>query len=723
MNSMIKIAVAGNPNAGKSTLINALAGTRLQVGNWSGVTVEKKEAIFNYRDHIINLVDLPGVYSLSPFSQEEIISSDFLIREKPDVIIDVVDATNLERNLCLTIELMELETPMVIALNIFDEVEKKGYKINTDAISELLCTGVIPTVAKRNIGVDALLEAAISAAVNRSKPKRLIYNEDIENAVSMIETSIKSLPAQGQSDKALPRWIVYKLMEGDEKIRGDLEPIGVSVDIVSDALKHLTDVHKESVRDIIAAARYAQASGLTQEVLTRPEIRREELTGKIDKIVLNKYLGIPIFLFVMWLVFKLTFDISGPFTDWINGSVTEVLKKWALFLILSITGIEWLSLLVSDGIIAGVGFVLSFVPVIFAIMFFITFLEGSGYMARAAFVMDSVMHIIGLHGKSFIPIVLGFGCNVPAIYATRTLENRSDRLLTSLLIPFISCSARLPVYALFVGVFFSENSGSVLWSIYTLGIVLAIIVGLILKNTLFKGKSSFFIMELPSYRVPSWKNLFIHSWEKGKHFVVKAGTYLLAMSIVVWFLFNMPFDAQSKRDSYLGRFSSSFTFIFKPLGFGNWEAVSALITGVMAKEAVVSSMAEIYAPKVNQNKGENTLSVGEDIKKMTLSFFSAFNLSLSNLFSNIGIPSISSKDTEEVVNIKTAIRKTFTPLSAYAFMAFVLLYMPCIVAGIALKQENGTWGWFFFAVLYQFVIAWGIAFLIYQGGRLLNLES
>ena len=449
--SSVVIAVAGNPNAGKSTLINAIAGTRLQVGNWPGVTVEKKTAFFEYAGQKITLVDLPGTYSLSPYTQEEIISRDYLVHEKPDVIINVVDATNLERNLYLTLQLMELEIPVVLALNMYDEAEAKGYRFDLEFLSSMLGTTVVPTTATRGAGVNALMTAALSAAERswENRPKPIPYGDDIERTVDAVVRGLnRELPQALQQYP--PRWLALKLIERDQTL---LQLLGMPADshIISRATDHLRTAHGEDTEAFLADARYAQAAGLTREVLRKPDIRKRELTETIDAVVLNRFFGIPIFLAAMWVMFKLTFDLSKPFADWLGTMVSGPFRRLAEALLAALQAPAWTASLVADGIIAGVGAVLVFVPVIFAMMFFITFLEGSGYMARAAFVMDRAMHAIGLHGKSFIPMLLGFGCNVPAIYATRTLENPKDKALTALLIPLTSCGARLPVYVVFIG--------------------------------------------------------------------------------------------------------------------------------------------------------------------------------------------------------------------------------------------------------------------------------
>ena len=369
--------------------------------------------------------------------------------------------------------------------------------------------------------------------------------------------------------------------------------------------------------------------------------------------------------------------------------------------------------------------VLVFVPVIFAMMFFITFLEGSGYMARAAFVMDRAMHAMGLHGKSFIPMLLGFGCNVPAVYATRVLENPRDKALTSLLIPLMSCGARLPVYVVFIGAFFTAYAGTVLWSLYVMGIALAVLMGIIFKRTLFKGEAPMFIMELPPYRMPSFRSLMIHTWEKGKHFLIKAGTYIFAVSILVWFLLNLPWGVEHKKDSYLGKMGQVIAPVLEPLGFGTWEAASSLVSGLIAKEIVVGTMGEIYVQSTDDTDNKEIPTLTDDMKEIGTSFATAAKDAAGNVISTFGIASMSSEEsteeTEERTPLRGVIKSQFTPLSAYAFIMFVLLYMPCVVVAIAMRQEFGTWKWFGIAFAYQMVLAWGVALMIYQGGRLLGL--
>lgn len=718
----ILVVVAGNPNSGKSTLINAIAGTKLHVGNWPGVTVEKKEATFEYEGIKLKLVDLPGTYSLSPYTQEEVIARNYLIHNKPDVIINVLDSTNLERNLYLTIQLLELDIPVVLALNIYDEAIKKGYKIDIKALEEMLNVKVVPTIATKKEGVQELMKTVIDiSTMKQLLPVKFSYGEVIDKILKELETYIES-NCQRLFFEFPKRWLLLKILENDQAIikETNLKFENIYLGKIGDLKK----IYDEDMEYVIADIRYGFASEITHRVLSKKEISRIDYTEKIDKIVLNRFLGIPIFLFMMWLVFKIAFDFSSPFVDWVDGVISGPFKKWAEYYLTMIITRDWIISLVTDGIIAGTGFVLVFVPVIGMMMLIITFLEGSGYMARAAFVMDRLMNTIGLHGKSFIPMLLGFGCNVPSIYATRILETERDKKLTALLIPFMSCGARLPVYVVFIGTFFPDNSGTVLWSLYILGIFIAIILGLILKKSLFKGGSPVFIMELPPYRVPTIRDLYIHTWQKLRHFVIKAGTYILAISIIVWFLLNLPWGIKDKKDSLLGKLGSTIAPVFKPLGFGNWEAASSLITGLMAKEVVIGTMSQIYVKqnKDNESNENKKPNFYHDLRDIGTSFVSAGGIAIRNIFSSFGVKSLSTEESDEELKeripLRLALKSVFTDITAYAFIVFVLLYWPCVVVGIAMKQEFGTWKIYLFAALLQTVIAWLTALVINQGGKI-----
>ena len=669
----------------------------------------------------IRLVDLPGTYSLSPYTQEEIISRDYLVQERPDVIVDVVDATNLERNLYLTVQLLELGRPVVVALNFFDEVQHKGLDIDITSLEKALGVRVVPTVATRGEGLKELLAAAMEAGCNGGshRPRQLVYSECLEQAALSVEKMVQERHP-GLAGRYPMRWLAYKLMEGDHLAvqAANLGTEAADWNRTMPALQHLKKGHDEDLEGLLAEARHGIAAGLTREAVKKPGWSKVELTERIDRIVLNRVLGIPIFLFAMWLMFKLTFDLGNPFVDWVDGVFSGPLTRWTKALLTFMAAPEWLTSLATDGVIGGAGMVLTFVPLIFAMMFFITLLEGSGYMARAAFVMDRAMHLLGLHGKSFIPMLLGFGCNVPAIYATRTLENPKDKVLTALLIPLMSCGAKLPVYALFTGIFFAAHAGTVIWFLYVLGIVLAMLMGIIFKRTLFRGETPMFVMELPPYRLPTMKSLMIHTWEKGKHFLIKAGTYILAISILMWFLLNLPWGVEDKKDSLLGKFGQGVAPIFQPLGFNQWEAASSLVTGFIAKEIVVTTMGQIYGKE--EEKTEEPPSFGDDVKEIGVSFGKAVLDAGRNVFSTFGVASMSVEEDEKTNSWRDALKEHFTPLSALAFMAFTLLYMPCVVTAVAFKQEFGTWKWFGLASAYGLVLAWLVALIIYQGGKLLG---
>lgn len=715
----IKVGVAGNPNSGKSTLINAIAGTHLRVGNWPGVTVEKKTATLEYKGLIINLVDLPGTYSLSPYSLEEKIARDFLIKEKPDIVIDIIDSTNLERNLYLTLQLLELEIPVILVLNMWDEVEKKGYKIHTDLLESILGIKVVPTVATKKKGIDKLLEVIKEYSENLEawKPKRISYGSEIEEAIYKIIENLKNSSYKSLLKIYPARWLALKLLEKDSLL---LEETGLKdyEDPAQEIRKNILKDISEDLESHLADIRYGIAHGITKQVLERPSKAGADLTEKIDKILLNRFFGLIVFVIMMWFVFKITFDFSTPYCDWLDEFFSGPVTQLAIAGLKEINAPQWIISLVTDGIIGGVGAVLTFTPLIAVILFLLTFLEGTGYMARAAFLMDRIMHALGLHGKSFIPLILGFGCNVPCIYATRILENETDRQLTAIIAPLITCGARLPVYVAFIGAFFALHSAVTLLSIYLLSIIMTCILGIILRKTIYKGETPVFIMELPPYRIPTFKDLMIHTWLKLKHFLIKAGTFILAMSVIIWFLLNFP-QGSTPENSYMGKISNAISPIFKPLGFGNWESASALITGIIAKELVIDTMAQIYISEAEES--EEKIQLAESFKNSLLSLFSAVKDSVVNVITHPEITSVTPEEAEK--SIIAGLRKTFNPLTAYAFMVFVLIYFPCIVTGIAMKLEFGSWKPFIIAALSEFTLAWITAFIIYQGGKLLGLGA
>ncbi len=714
-----QIAVIGNPNSGKSTFINALAGSRLTVGNWPGVTVEKTTAILKMKEYNIRVMDLPGIYSLRSFSEEEKIAAQFLMEEKPSILIQVADSTNLERHLNLTMQLTELKIPMLLVLNFQDEAKKKNITIDTKLLEENLGVKIIYGTATKGDGVKEVLETIDYIQKNNFIhyiPKTIHYSKDLETSILEIEKVIKTENCR----YPVPARMV-SLMMLDGTFPGKDHPDAVYLrEAYQKSIGHFQKAHDEKVEEIVAENRFAAANGLYRLCVKTNPITREDITDKMDQVLLNKYVGIPSFFLIIWLLFKITFDVASPFVGWLEYLTDSHFKPWSEALLTYLSAPDWFISLFVDGGIAGISSVLVFTPVIFLMMMALTFLEASGYLSRAAFLMDKTMHFMGLHGKSFIPMVLGFGCNVPSVYATRILESKRDKILTALLSPLMSCSARLPVYVLFAGLFFPKSAGSVIFSIYALGILAAFFMGFIFKKTLFQGDSPEFIMELPPYRIPSFKTLFIHTWEKVKHFIIKAGTFILAMSIVIWFLFHFPMDAQSKKDSYFGQISQATSIIFQPLGFSSWQTTSAILSGIVAKEVVVSTFAEVYSESKESVKAPpKKLVFWDEAGAIVKSFFLTLRDAGVNLVNIFTVSSISlDSGMEENSPAKVHLKNQFNPASAYAFMVFILLYTPCMVVLIAMRNEFGSWRWPAVSIGYQFVLAWLTAFVVYQAGGL-----
>jgi ferrous iron transport protein B len=711
----IKIAVVGNPNTGKSSLINAIAKAKLQVGNWPGVTVEKKEAKLSYKEYTLHFIDLPGAYSLTPYSIDEAIARDFLFLEDYDVILCVVDTTNLERNLYFVVQLMELEKPLVLALNMFDEAKRLGYKVDIPLLEQILEVRAVPTVAVKEQGIEELKEALIEVFEKKLVPKRLPYGGDLEN---IIEKVVFHLKAFNPDLERISLGVIFKILEGDDEL---INKLGIKFDKkeIENISSHIKTVHEVSLSDYLLDIRYGLATGVTKKVLQRPEIRRETLTEKIDKIVLNRVLGIPLFLLVMWIAFKIAFDVANPYIDFLDKAINEIFNKWIEAGLSSLGAADWLSSLVLDGIVGGVGTVLSFIPIIGMIMLMITFLEATGYMARAAFLMDRIMRSFGLQGKAFIPLLMGFGCNVPSVYACRTMEQEHERKLTMFVIPFMSCGARLPVYALFVSAFFASYSAEVLLFLYVLGIIIALTIATILHKTYFKGIGAPFIMELPPYRMPTLKNLAIHTWLKLRHFVIKAGTWILAFNIIVWMALNLPWKPEKPEDSVLGKLGQVISPVFKPLGFGDWASSASLLTGFPAKEVVVSTMAQIYGGGKEEKSEEKSLSFKDDLKDLILTFAEKTKEAGLNLVSSFRVVSISAEVPEEGAGILSELQKRFTPASALSFMVFTLLYFPCMVYAAAVKTEAVSLKFVLQIILVTLTAAWIVSFLVYQFVRLI----
>lgn len=662
----IKIGLAGNPNVGKTTLFNNLTGLHQHVGNWPGKTVEQAVGHFEEDNKRFEVIDLPGNYALSAHSIEEIVSRDFIVDEESDAIINIVDAANLERNLYLTVQMMELNANMGVCLNMNKIARKNGITVDVDKLSELLGVPVIEIEANSDVGHKDLLkmiENLKNHPIN-SKDKLVYGNELKEHLQDLVDVISKDKNLLDVS----AFWTAIKLLEDDEIVMDKVQQSSMSNPIFLEVRKvkdHLKDIYGVSAEEVIADARYAYIDGLINECVKLPENRQLTLSEKIDKVVTNRILGIPIFLIIMWVVFQVTFTIGAPFQDLLDAGFSALGDA-----VTAGMGENMISSLLVDGVIGGVGSVLSFVPQIILLFLLLSFLEDSGYLARAAFVMDRVMHkVLGLHGKAFIPMILGFGCGVPGVMATRTMEHEEDRLVSMMLIPFMSCTARLPVYLMFVGIFFASNQGNVIFSLYLLGVIVAIIVAAILKKSLFKGVSTPFVMELPSYKLPTLRGVLMHTGEKTWGFVRKAGTIILAAAIIVWVLSYFPAGVDyGSQASLIGQIGTVIAPVFSPLGFGHWQAAVALLFGMVAKEVVVATLTSVL--------GGST----------------------------------------------AALATIFTPLTAYAFMVFVLLYIPCFATIGTIKQESNGWRWPLIMVCVTLVTAFIVSFLVFHVGLLLGFH-
>ena len=663
-------ALAGNQNCGKTTLFNQLTGSNQHVGNFPGVTVERKDGVIRGYTGI-TVVDLPGIYSLSPYTNEEIVTRDFLLKEHPNAIINIVDATNIERNLYLSMQLIELNLPMVIALNMMDEVRANGGTIKIEKLQEELGVPVVPISASKNEGIDELIELAVRTAEAKQKPKRQDF---CSGAVHRAIHSVAHLVEDHAERINVPaRFAATKLVEGDKPM---LNALGLS-DNEKDMVGHsVTEMERELGTDreaALADMRYTFIDGLCKDsVVKMGESREHRRSVAIDSVLTHKYFAIPIFLLIMMLIFWLTFGVIG-------SALSELLSLGIDFVTnvasagLTAYGINpVVQSLVIDGVFAGVGSVLSFLPIIVVLFFFLSILEDSGYMARVAFVMDKLLRKIGLSGRSFVPMLIGFGCSVPAIMATRTLSSERDRKMTILLTPFMSCSAKLPIYAMFTVAFFPHHRALVMIALYLMGIVMGIISGFVLKGTVFHGKPVPFVMELPNYRMPSAKSVALLMWDKAKDFLTRAFTVIFVATIIIWFLqtfdtrLNVVADSAQSMLAGIGRLIAP---VFVPLGFSDWRASTALITGFTAKEAVVSTLAVLTGTSVS--------------------------------------------------NLPAALSALFTPLSAWSFLTFTLLYTPCVAAISAVKREMNSAKSAIAMVLYQSGIAWIVSFLVYSIGTLI----
>jgi ferrous iron transport protein B len=722
MNKTLTIALAGNPNAGKTTIFNNLTGTRQKVGNWPGVTVEKKEGMISRDDYVIKLVDLPGTYSLTPFSTEEIIARNYILDSAPDVVIAIIDASNLERSLYLATQLRELDCRVVFALNMADLAKARGIKIDAGKLSELLDVPVVFTVGNRQEGIEPLLKTAIDlagsdAAIHQKRKVR--YNQEVEKSIEYIREMLRD--TVGEQLRYSPRWTAIKLIEDDAIVKEQLAAVAGDrraglFDAVERQRSHLRSHFDEEPEIITTDERYGFISGIIKEVYTTSTRQRVDISRNIDLVLTNRFLGMPIFFFFIWAMFQLTFTLGSFPQDWINTGIGIYADGLSRLL-----PAGWIKDLILDGIVKGVGTIIVFLPNILILFFCIALFEDTGYMARAAFLMDKIMHLVGLHGKSFIPMLMGFGCNVPAIMASRTLESKTDRILTILITPFMSCSAKLPVYIVLAGGFFGVRAGTVIFGIYLTGIVLSIITGRVLRSTLFRGADAPFVMELPPYRFPMLKSLMIHMWDRSRIFLKRMGGVILVGSIIIWGLANFPRNARVDLDyehgveqvktfydqltapgtdhdaltaqqeaaltelhrkrqaeqaaySLLGRIGRGIAPFFDPIGV-DWRGGIALLSGFVAKEIVVGTLGVLYAVSETQESGALEMALGHS---------------------------------------------GMTPLRALSMMLFVLLYLPCLATVAAIRRETGSAGWMFFSIIYSTGLAWSAAFVVYQGGRLLG---
>ena len=744
MKENITIALAGNPNAGKTTIYNALTGARQHIGNYPGVTVEKKESSITYNGKNLKIIDLPGTYSLTAYSVEEVVARNVIINEKPDVVVDIIDSSNLERNLYLAVQLMELRIPLVFVFNMKDMAQEMGIKINVAKLSQLLGVPIIETVGSKGDGVKNILDEAIKVAQSNSINYPVIsYDSIIEKSLSSIEALVKEY-AQGVENYN-SRWLSVKLLEGDKDVL-NLVPSPIVAEEIKRAEQEIEKILGDTPETAIASARYGFISGACQECVTTTVEARHNMSDAIDSVLVNRVLGIPIFLGLMYLVFQLTFTLGDPFMGWIEEFFGFLGDKASVLI-----SHDLLRSLIVDGIIGGVGGVIVFLPNIIFLFIAIAVLEASGYMARVAFIMDKVMHKIGLHGKSFIPFLIGFGCSVPAIMATRTLDNQRDRIITMLVTPFMSCGARLPIYLLIIPAFFEKNQALVLWVIYLIGIVMAIVIAKLLGMTVLKGESAPFVMELPPYRIPTLKGVLTQMWERSWLYLKKAGTIILFISIVMWALTVFPQFPEDKAEAYtaslpaLEQTVSENTEKLSSLGYiipneenaAEAEANNAKLSDADKAEAekLVAVLEEtngkIDEILFNYSEAELEYSAAGRIGKFIepvltpLGFDWKIGTALIGAFAakevfvaQMGIVYSLGEVGEDSDALRAKLQENYTPLIGFAIMVFALLSAPCMATFAIVKRESNSWKWAFFQFFGMTLVAYVITLLIYQIGRL-----
>ena len=685
----IRVALVGNPNCGKTSLFNMASGSHEHVGNYSGVTVDAKEGFFDYGGYHFRLIDLPGTYSLSAYSPEELYVRRNLVEETPDVVVNVVDASNLQRNLYLTTQVIDMNLRVVMALNMYDELVAKGDRLDIKQLGYLLGMPIVPTVSRTGEGINDLFDTVIQIYENQdphlARHIHINHGSELEQSIRSIKDLLKK-----NTDiryKYSTRYLSIKYLEGDKEVDAVVEALPNRDEIISTRFREqnrIKEILNSSIGSAMIDAKYAFVQGALAETWEpyKGKRRRNTVTEKIDAFVTNKWAAFPLFFIILYLVFNGTFVLGDYPMRWIEWLVAEFGSFVA-----SAMQDGWFKELVVDGIIGGVGSVLVFLPNILLLYLFISLLEDSGYMARAAFIMDRLMHKIDLHGKSFIPMIMGFGCNVPAVMATRTIESRKSRFITMLIIPLMSCAGRMPVYILIAGAFFPQNAGLVLLGLYALGILMAITAAKIM-SMFFKEDDLPFVMELPPYRIPTAKSIFRHTWEKGKQYLQKMSGIILVCSMAIWFLGYFPnhdaYDTvqEQQEHSFIGYIGKSIEPVLEPLGF-DWKMGVGILAGVGAKELVVSTLGVMYA-------GEEPLVSDE----------------------------VPSDDTSEGVSedtrLQRALIKSVTPAGALAYMVFILLYFPCIATFVAIKQESGGWKWAIFTAVYTICLAWIAAFITFN---------
>ena len=693
---IINVALVGNPNCGKTSLFNFASGAHERVGNYSGVTVDAKEGQANFEGYQFNLVDLPGTYSLSAYSPEELYVRKQIIEKTPDIIINVIDASNLERNLYLTTQLIDMHVRMVVALNMFDETEKRGDNVDYNRLSELFGVPMVPTTFTSGMGVKELFHQVIQLYEGAEDEEihfrhiHINHGHEIEHGISEIQEHLKLEPNLRQ--RYSTRYLAIKLLEGDSDVEAYIKQMADAKEILHHRDTAAERVMEETGNDCETAimdAKYGFINGALKEANYHTGNKKDtyQVTHLIDRVITNRFLGFPIFILLLFVMFSATFVLGQVPMDWIDNGVAalgEMLSK-------QLPDGPVKDMLV-DGVIGGVGAVIVFLPQILILYFFISFMEDSGYMARAAFIMDKLMHKMGLHGKSFIPLIMGFGCNVPAVMATRTIESHRSRLITMLILPMMSCSARLPIYIMMTGTFFALRYLSVVMlSLYLTGIVIAVLLSRLFSRFLVKGEDTPFVMELPPYRFPTWKAMGRHTWEKGKQYLKKMGGIILVASIIVWALGYFPHNEQlspreQQEQSYIGRIGKAVEPVFRPQGF-DWKLDVGLISGVGAKEIVASTMGVLYS---------NNDSFGDD-------------------------KSYNDQSGKYEILHKQMTADGIRPLTAYCFLLFVLLYFPCLATIAAIKGETGSWRWAGFAAIYTTLVAWIVSAAVYQVGTFFGL--